>query len=86
MLFARVGHTASVLLNNKILVADGSNGSNFLNTAELYDSSTGNWTSVSYMIFMRGDHTVSVLADGKVIAIGGCDDSSYLNSTEIYYS
>ena len=36
--------TASVLSNGKVLVTGGDNGSVAMNSAALYDPSTGNWT------------------------------------------
>jgi hypothetical protein len=46
---ARQYHTASVLTNGKVLVAGGSNGGTVLNSAELYDPSTGIWTTTGSM-------------------------------------
>ncbi|CAF4056460.1 unnamed protein product, partial [Rotaria sp. Silwood1] len=45
MSFGRYLHTASVLTNGKVLVAGGYGASGFLNTAELYEPSTGLWTT-----------------------------------------
>ena len=42
---ARHSHTATLLLNGKVLVAGGSDGSEALVSAELYDTATGNWAS-----------------------------------------
>ena len=41
--YARCYHTASVLLNEKVLVAGGTADKN-IESAELYDPSTGIWT------------------------------------------
>ncbi|CAF1328352.1 unnamed protein product, partial [Rotaria magnacalcarata] len=65
MNFGRDPHTASVLANGKVLVAGGI-GSAYLNSAELYDPSTGTWTSTGSMHFGRYGHTASVLTNGKV--------------------
>lgn len=43
-------HTASVLLNGKVLVVGGYDGSTYLNRAELYDPSTGELLSGYYEI------------------------------------
>ena len=48
----RMTHTATLLLNGKVLVAGGSpaNGSAItLSSAELYDPATGMWTSTGAM-------------------------------------
>ena len=49
MNYGRAEHTASVLTNGKVLVAGGDNGSGYLNSAELYDPSTGTWTTTGSM-------------------------------------
>ncbi|CAF4088230.1 unnamed protein product, partial [Rotaria magnacalcarata] len=49
---SRFFHTASVLTNGKVFVAGGSNGVD-LNTAELYDPSTGSWTLTKNMSYTR---------------------------------
>ncbi|CAF4363649.1 unnamed protein product, partial [Adineta steineri] len=67
----RIGHTASVLSNGKVLVTGGQDSSKELNTAELYDPSIGTWTSTNNMINARYQHTASVLSNGKVLISGG---------------
>ena len=49
---ARDLHTASVLTNGKVLVTGGWNSS-ILNSAELYDPSTGTWTITGNMTYAR---------------------------------
>ncbi|CAF5070903.1 unnamed protein product, partial [Rotaria sp. Silwood1] len=75
---ARSDHTASVLRNGKVLVTGGFNYSLYLNSAELYDPSTGTWTMTGYMNHSRTVHTESVLLDGKVLVTGGYDGISYV--------
>ena len=70
MSIARYGHTASVLGSGKVLVSGGLNGG-YLNSAELYDPSTGNWSSTGVMSIARYRHTASVLGSGKVLVSGG---------------
>ncbi|CAF1265012.1 unnamed protein product [Adineta steineri] len=82
---AHAEHTASVLLNGKVIVTGGNGHSgNVLNSAELYDPSTGIWTTTSYMNNARIDHTASVLLNGKVLVTGGYGSPGYLNTTELY--
>ncbi|CAF4158816.1 unnamed protein product, partial [Adineta steineri] len=51
---ARQEHTASVLSNGKVLVTGGFNHNiGFLNSAELYDPSTGIWTTTGSMTNAR---------------------------------
>ncbi|CAF4296956.1 unnamed protein product, partial [Rotaria sordida] len=76
-------HTASVLTNGKVLVAGGYYGG-YVNSAELYDPSTGMWTNTSSMSTARTDHTASVLTNGKVLVAGGLISGGYANSAELY--
>ena len=50
---ARYSHTASVLSNGKVLVSGGYDGFIYLNSAEVYDPSTGIWTTTSNMTNTR---------------------------------
>jgi N-acetylneuraminic acid mutarotase len=84
MNYARYYHTASVLMNGKVLVTGGNFG-NYSNSSELYDPSTGMWTLTGGMNIDRAEHTASVLMDGKVLVTGGLYDGNYmLNSAELY--
>lgn len=69
---SRSAHTASLLLDGKVLVTGGeAQRSRQLNSAELFDPDTGIWSIVSPMNFHRGRHTASVLKDGTVLVTGG---------------
>ncbi|CAF4244244.1 unnamed protein product, partial [Adineta steineri] len=49
---ARFGHISSTLVNGSVLVAGGYNGG-YLNSAELYDPTTGTWTTTANMSITR---------------------------------
>jgi N-acetylneuraminic acid mutarotase len=83
MNYTRYQHTASVLTNGKVLVAGGNNGV-YLNSAELYDSSTGVWGLIGNMNSTRDWHTASVLTNGKVLVTGGQNSGGASNSAELY--
>jgi N-acetylneuraminic acid mutarotase len=76
---ARVGHTATLLPNGKVLVAGGdSNG----NGAELYDSATVTWSSTGNLNTPRGGHAATLLPNGKVLVVGS--PGYGVNSAELY--
>jgi Kelch motif len=75
----RGGHTATLLLNGKVLIAGGGSAS-----AELYDPSTGTFAATGNMITARRVHTATLLYDGRVLIIGGYDGNSPLGSAELY--
>ncbi|MBI3423366.1 MAG: hypothetical protein HY011_10540 [Acidobacteria bacterium] len=72
---ARVGHSATLLPNGRVLVAGGyriSNGAvTNLRSAELYDPASGVWTSINAMETERAGHTATLLGNGKVLVAGG---------------
>ncbi|CAF0735673.1 unnamed protein product [Adineta steineri] len=62
---ARGYHTASTLPNGLVLVTggEGKNGT-ALNSAELYNPSTGTWTTTGSMSVGRYYHAATTLANG----------------------
>jgi hypothetical protein len=95
---SRAGHTATLLLNGKVLIAGGAsdlspNGDSLpvASGAELYDSSTGTFTGIGNL--NDGDHfpSTTLLADGRVLIVGsrahlydpGTAGSATLSSTTI---
>jgi N-acetylneuraminic acid mutarotase len=66
-----------MLSNGKVLVTGGDgDGSDFQNTAELYDPSTGNWSLTDSMCYRRIWHTATTLNNGKVLVTGGMNAAS----------
>ncbi|CAF5194743.1 unnamed protein product, partial [Rotaria sp. Silwood1] len=57
--------------NRKVLITGGALNSVGLNNSELYDPSTGNWTTVNKMNYAGFADTASVLLNGKVLISGG---------------
>ena len=81
----RRGHTATLLFDNKVLVAGGENGSTVLNTAEIYDISGGDFAATdATMTAPRKHHTATLLESGKVLIAGGEDATSARSTAELY--
>jgi hypothetical protein len=84
--------TATRLSDGRVLLAGGDSGSqqnpSTTSTAELYDPSTGAFTSTGQMTTGRASQTATLLANGRVLVVGGEDLRggilSTLSSTEIY--
>jgi large repetitive protein len=67
-------HSASLLSDGRVLIAGGSNDDpsvGFLNTAEIYDPSTGGFSLTGMMLKARSGHTATVLPNGSVLISGG---------------
>lgn len=72
MTTARRYHTATVLLDGRVLVAGGENGTGTTNSAEIFDPATGLWTPTGSLNQSRYRHTATRLQDGRVLVVGGC--------------
>lgn len=72
MLHAHGLHTATLLLNGKVLVMD-------LLGAELYDPQSGQWSPAASPNSAHNLHTATLLPDGRVLVAGG-----FGNQPEIY--
>lgn len=76
----RSGHSATAFHNHQVLVVGGSDGSTYLDSAELYDPATGVWTFRGSMFYVRAGHTATLLPNGKVLVVGGTANTN----TELY--
>ena len=81
LIAARTWHTATRLLDGRVLIAGGSTGwgGNPLNSAEIYDPATRTFTLTGTMQYARTLHAATLLPDGKVLITGG-----YSATAEIY--
>ena len=84
---ARQQHTATLLLDGRVLVAGGDVGGTSLHSAELYDPNTGEWSLTGSLHEGRVNHTATLLSDGRVLVTGGLDydfPQRVLKSAELY--
>jgi N-acetylneuraminic acid mutarotase len=71
---SRFAHTATRLLDGRVLVAGGYGGvlpGGPVDTAEVFDPSSPGWTLIQPMSAAREWHTATLLKDGRVLAAGG---------------
>jgi N-acetylneuraminic acid mutarotase len=85
---SRYQHTATVLLNGKVLVTGGDSmlagqlvG---LASTELYDPANGSWTTSTNLASVRFAHTANLLSDGKVLLTGGVNYPVAVATSELY--
>ena len=77
--------SATLLLDGRVLIAGGFDGSSALSSTELYDPTTGTFRSAGNMITARGDHDGILLDNGTVLFVGGWGgSSSSVPPAEIY--
>src|SRR6266545_7738552 len=76
-------HTATLLLNGKVLVAGGAPLLPAA-TSEIYDPFTATWTNSGSLNTGRQFHTATLLQDGRAMVTGGETAIELLASTELY--
>jgi Galactose oxidase, central domain len=78
---ARKRHTATLLIDGRVLVAGGDG-----NTAEIFDPTSGSFKTAGNMVSARSGHTATLLRDGKVLVAGGVDSTpgATLASAELF--
>src|SRR5215831_5703707 len=80
------GHTATLLLNGKVLIAGGSSSRQNPGqraSAELFDPTTNTFTPTGDRTTGRVGHTATLLPDGRVLIVGGTN-MGFLGTAELY--
>ena len=84
MVDARSGHTASLLPDARVLLAGGQNSGGAINSLEIFDPSSGNFSGAGVMTSARMKHAAASLQDGRVLLVGGFDGTNPLASSDIF--
>jgi hypothetical protein len=82
----RAGAAQTLLPSGKVLITGGQNETAWLNSAVLYDPSSGTFTATGNMNYSRAFHTSTLLQDGTVLITGGeqGSDLPLLKTAELY--
>jgi hypothetical protein len=83
----RSDHTATLLHSGKVLVTGGmdqTSGIAPMQSAELYDPSTGTWTPAGSLAGARANHTATLLASHRLLVTGGFDANGPVATAELY--
>ena len=80
---ARVGHTATVLTDGRVVVIGGANTEvGIVAAVEIYDPASGSWSSAGDIPTVRAGHTATLLHDGRVVVVGGVGVDGYSPVTQ----
>lgn len=84
MAVARYNHAANLLINNKVLVSGGQDGTATLLNAEVYDATAGTWATTGAMKSRRELHNGVQLSNGKILVPSGWDGTTVVTAADLY--
>ncbi|MBI4916303.1 MAG: right-handed parallel beta-helix repeat-containing protein [Acidobacteria bacterium] len=81
---ARASHSAAPLADGRVLIVGGEDPSgNSLNSAEVWDPSTGAFTVTGSLAAARSAHGAVALSDARVLIAGGHLESAFVNVSSL---
>ncbi|HEX7497492.1 MAG TPA: kelch repeat-containing protein, partial [Candidatus Limnocylindrales bacterium] len=81
----RVGHSAQLLPDDRVLIAGGWSASTIVASSEIFDPTTRRFSPTGDMTEARANFTTSPTGDGRVLVIGGLGiDGKALASAEVF--
>jgi Kelch motif len=82
---ARIGFTATVLRDGRVLVVGGvGTAMNDLTSVEIFDPRTGRWSLLPALPQSRFSQSASLLPNGRVLEVGGIVNHTIARSTLIF--
>ena len=81
---ARIYPSATLLQNGQVLVVGGYHRGLIVGVAELYNPTTGTFSTTGSLNTARYGHTATLLNNGKVLISGGRNTAGVIASTELY--
>lgn len=81
---ARAGHTATLLEDERVLVAGGTDGRTELARVESVDPASMTVETLGSLLRARSGHTATPLSDGRVLIAGGETDGTSLADAELF--
>src|SRR5205085_3280809 len=81
---ARGGHTATVVLDGRVLLAAGATDGGVTSLLEVFDPARGAIESLPFRLAeAKSQHAATLLSHGRVLVVGGNNGSNYLDTAEI---